>query len=87
MTTNKKNGYEHLEEKKIILKTTLKYYVIRIMRILNTTKQKTSSSGNRTLTDGVTGAHSNRCTYYLYISLCMSITCYEIKSNTRLPIK
>ena len=58
---------------------------------LNTTKQKglkkTSSSGIRTLTDGVPGAHSNRYTNYFYLSLCMSITFYEIKSNTRLSIK
>jgi len=46
---------------------------------------KTSSSGIRTLPDGVTGAYSNRCTNYLY--LCMSLTFYEIKSNTRLSIK
>jgi len=31
---------------------------------------KTSSSGIRTLTDGVTGAHSNRCTNYIYIYHC-----------------
>jgi len=58
---------------------------------LNSTKQKclkkTSPSGIRTLTDGVTGAHSNRCTNYFYLSLYMSITFYEIKSNTRLSIK
>jgi len=58
---------------------------------LNITKQngfkKNSSSGVRTLTDDVTGAHSNRCTNYFYLSLCMSITFYEIKSNTRLSIK
>jgi len=55
---------------------------------LNTTKHiTTSSSGIGTLTDGVTGAHSNRCTNYFYLSLCMSITFYEIKSNTRLSIK
>jgi len=56
---------------------------------LNTTKQKvkkTSSSDIRTLTDGVTGAHSNRCTNYLYLTLFMSITIYEIKSKTRLLI-
>jgi len=53
---------------------------------LNTTKQKgnkkTSSSGIRTLTDGVTGAHSNGCNNYFYLSLCMPITFYVIKSNT-----
>ena len=59
---------------------------------LNTTKQKdikkTSSSGIWTLTDGVTGAHSNRYnTNFFYLSLCMSITFYEIKSNTWLSIK
>jgi len=36
--------------------------------------KKTSSSGIRTLTDGVTGAHSNSCNNYFYLSLCLSQT-------------
>jgi len=62
-----------------------------VIYALNTTKQKknkkTSSSGIRTLIDGVTRAHSKRCTHYFYLSLCMPITVYEIKCNTRLSIK
>jgi len=33
IATNKKNGYKHLKCNKIVLKTTLKDYVIRNMRI------------------------------------------------------
>ena len=61
-----------------------------VICVLNTTKQKgikKTSSGIRTITDRVTGAHSNRCSNYFYLSLCMSITNYPIKSNTRLSIK
>ena len=57
---------------------------------LYTNKQKskrTSSSCIRTLTDGVTGVQWNRCTNYFHLSLCVSITFYEIKSNTRMSIK
>jgi len=54
---------------------------------LNTTKQKGLKKYIRTLIDGETGAHSKRYTNYFYLSLCMSITFYEIKSNTRLSIK
>jgi len=67
-------------------------FVICALNTSYTTKQKVLNkllldSGIRTLTDGVTGARSNRCTYYLYLSLCMPITFYKIKSNTRPSIK
>ena len=63
--------------------------ICELNTITNLSKKvlKTSSSGLRTLPDGMTGAHSNRCTNYLYLYMCMSLTFCERKSKTRLLIK